>query len=75
MPEPRYLERVRISRVTLEPNSRDQAAAKRRQRNGRLTGAHGGSSAQMPVEIRNGLPFRPYVYRGLGYDQYGDDDA
>lgn len=24
---------------------------------------------------RNGLPWKPYVYRGRGYDIYGDDDG
>ena len=23
----------------------------------------------VPVEVRNGIPWKPYVYRGLGYDQ------
>jgi hypothetical protein len=67
MPEPRYLERVNVSRVTLEPGSRDRAAAKRRQRAGKGNG-RSGSFAQMPVEIRNGIPFKPYVYRGRGGD-------
>jgi hypothetical protein len=74
MPEPRYAERMTTDlRVTLEPGRRDLAAAKRRNRAGKLAG-HG--QASMPVEIRNGLPFKPYIYRGLGYDQYErDDDA
>ena len=76
MPEPRRDRSTDAAlRVTLEPNSRDSAAAKRRHRAGKIS-EHRGSFAQMPVEVRNGLPFKPYVYRGLGYDQLtGDHDA
>ena len=73
MPEPRAgrLPSTNI-RVTLEPETRDSAAARRRQRAGRPGYGRKGAVA---IEIRNGLPFRPYIYRGLGYDQYGGDDA
>ena len=69
MPEPRrsMLKSAAI-RVILEPATRDLAAAQRRTRAGKRIGRHG-ASAGMPVEVRNGLPFKPYVYRGLGYDQ------
>jgi hypothetical protein len=80
MPEPRYTVSVAPGiRVTLEPSSRDPAAMRRRYRHGTAPEGvtRGGQRAgALPVEIRNGLPpFKPYVYRGLGYDQYGDDDA
>jgi hypothetical protein len=32
----------------------------------------------VPVEVRNGMPFKPYVYRGTGRDQlqpYQEDDC
>jgi hypothetical protein len=72
MPEPRYSERLHVTRASLEPSSRDKAAAQRRYRAGKRNG-HDPVGA-IPFEIRNGLPFKPYVYRGLGYDQFGDDD-
>jgi len=59
-------------RVTLEPETRNPAAARRRQRAGR---PGYGSKGAVAVEIRNGLPFRPYIYRGLGYDQMEASDA
>ncbi|HEV2372086.1 MAG TPA: hypothetical protein VGS19_07955 [Streptosporangiaceae bacterium] len=81
MPEPRFtVSVVPAIRVTLEPSSRDKAAMRRRYRHGTVPrgvsrGMSTTGSAALPVEIRNGLPeFRPYVYRGLGYDQFGDDD-
>jgi hypothetical protein len=54
--------------IVFDAHSRDATASKRRWRHG--------ARGPVPVEIRNGLPpFRPYVYRGLGYDQLtGDDD-
>ena len=63
--------------VTLELQSRDPAAARRRYRRGTMPrDCSRGVDGSLPVEVRNGLPeFRPYVYRGLGYDIYGDDDA
>ena len=71
MPEMRTIkgrERLRApAAIVFDPDTRAKSAAQRRRRHG--------SSGPVPVEIRNGLPFRPYIYRGLGYDQYGDDDA
>ena len=60
--------------ITFEPPGRDSAAYQRRYRHGRRM------DRGFPIEVRNGLPeFRPYVYRGLGYDQLtahlGGDDA
>lgn len=78
MPEPRYpVDATAAIRITLEPGSRDLAAAKRRNRAG--TGSGRGARA-LPVEVRNGLPaFKPYVYRGTGTDtltpHLGDDNA
>jgi hypothetical protein len=71
MPELRTIEgRERLRApvaIVYDPDHRAKSAAQRRRRRGR--------SGPVPVEVRNGLPFKPYVYRGLGYDQYGDDDA
>lgn len=81
MPEPRYTINTRVPvRISLEPSSRDQTAMRRRYRHGTVPQGvvRGGgrfTAGALPVEIRNGLPeFKPYVYQGLGYDQYGDDD-
>lgn len=70
MPEPRRDRAATVpARVTLEPGKRDPAAYQRRIRSGRVRGRRG-AVGSLPVEIRNGLPWRPYVYRGLGYDIY-----
>ena len=70
MPEPRHDRAATVPvRVTLEPGSRDPAAYQRRIRSGRVRGRKG-PDGSLPVEIRNGLPWKPYVYRGLGYDIY-----
>lgn len=64
------------------PEPRTPAAWERLTRPARFAFAPGAETARpgtVPVEIRNGLPeFKPYVYRGVGYDIYsgeGDDDA
>jgi hypothetical protein len=47
------------------------AEEKRRLRAGlRSQGGPGSAALIWQAPPRNGLPFRPYVYRGLGYDQY-----
>ena len=64
-------------RIVFEPGRRNPAAMRRRYRNG--TAAYTGKDPEggaLPVEIRNGRPFKPYVYLGLGYDQLtGERDA
>lgn len=85
MPEPRRDRTSEVTiRVTLEPGSRDPSATRRRYRRGWRSGYNGGTrlvrpgeGGSVPFEIRNGLPFKPYVYRGTGFDQLtGDrDDA
>ena len=76
MPEPRTLsgrERRTLAAITYEPSAGDPAAYSRRYRAGNRRGRGAGA---IPVEIRNGLPFKPYVYRGAGWDIYtGDGDA
>jgi hypothetical protein len=72
MPELRTIEgRERLRApvaIVYDPDTRAKSAAQRRRRRG--------ASGPVPVEVRNGLPFKPYVYRGVGYDIYtGDDDA
>jgi hypothetical protein len=63
-PRPRNLTGIRqdMSRPT-------EAWEQRQRRAGRLIPV--GSRAQriIPRPIRNGLPWKPYTYRGLGYDQ------
>ena len=71
MPEPRRLRELdsHLPAIALELHSARPAEATRRRRRG--------LSGSVPVEIRNGLPFKPYRYQGTGYDQLtgGDDDA
>lgn len=81
MPEPRQpFSLAPAVRVSLEPSSRDPVAMRRRYRHGTVPQGvtRGGAryaSGALPVEIRNGVSFKPYVYRGLGYDQLtGDRD-
>ena len=74
MPEPRNLEgreRHGLPSVTFETtDARGEPEYQRRCRAG------GRRPRGVPVEVRNGLPFKPYVYRGVGYDQFtGEDDA
>jgi hypothetical protein len=80
MPSPRRALPPATSPVTLESVKRDEAAYVRRLRAGKSGNGHAGrSSGTVPTAFRNGLPgFRPYVYRGTGYDQhlgtYGDEN-
>lgn len=50
-----------------------------RRRNNRLAGdsltAPRRTGAGWAVTVRNGLPFKPYVYRGTGRDQMETQDA
>ena len=68
MPEPRRMRELdsHLPAITREGESSRAAEMRRRQRHGQL--------GRVAVEVRNGLPFRPYIYRGLGYDQHGGDD-
>jgi len=58
-----------------EPPCEACLAAHRRQKAEAL-GHDAGTHVPDRREIRNGLPeFRPYVYRGTGYDQYEQEEA
>ena len=69
MPEPRRLREFdsHLPAITREGEASRAAEMRRRQRRGQL--------GRVAVEVRNGLPFRPYRYQGLGYDQLGGDDG
>ena len=74
MPEMRTVEgRERLNApvvIVYDHHARDETAAQRRRRRGQR--------GPVPIEVRNGLPFKPYVYRGVGWDIYdgtGDEDA
>lgn len=58
MPEPRRLRELdsHLPAISLQSQATRQAEAARRRRSG--------TAGRVPVEIRNGLPFKPYVYRG-----------
>jgi hypothetical protein len=61
-------ERHSASGLTGRPVEQNSAEAKRRERAG-IRGRPGVTALIWREPPANGLPFKPYVYRGLGYDQ------
>jgi hypothetical protein len=54
---------------------RDEAEAQRLYRRGVRAESRGHAIQIWQEPARNGLPFRPYVYRGRGYDIYETEDV
>ena len=64
MPEPRTSRDLQaVPPVQIDAKNRDASAYQQARRHG-----ESGPFRGKPVEIRNGLPFRPYRYQGAGHD-------
>ena len=64
-----------LTAVTVTGRKATNAEEKRRSRRGDVQATRGGGLRAVWTETRNGLPdFKPYVYRGEGYDIYEEDE-